>query len=160
MFMDNRKQDRRSQRPRAGSAWPGSAWSSPLPMRRSSMRNSLRETTNFSRFQELDSYHQHGRVPCRQFSFFEGMLYLAHAGVSGGYLHGRMARLDPADACRCTRSISASSSTRSTSLINFTEQFQRGYSGFKRFLEVTEVTARNSGQTGRRIRSADVEGQH
>lgn len=82
------------------------------------------------------SYHQMGVFHAGN-SFFEGMLYLAML-VSGGIFmaYGKIA---PADLAVYALYIGIFINPID-SLINFTEQFQRGYSGFKRFLEVTEVT--------------------
>ena len=82
------------------------------------------------------SYHQMGVFHAGN-SFFEGMLYLAML-VSGGIFMA-YGRIDPADLAVYALYIGIFINPID-SLINFTEQFQRGYSGFKRFLEVTEVT--------------------
>ena len=82
------------------------------------------------------SYHQMGVFHAGN-SFFEGMLYLAML-VSGGIFMG-YGKIDPADLAVYALYIGIFINPID-SLINFTEQFQRGYSGFKRFLEVTEVT--------------------
>ena len=82
------------------------------------------------------SYHQMGVFHAGN-SFFEGMLYLAML-VSGGIFMA-YGKIDPADLAVYALYIGIFINPID-SLINFTEQFQRGYSGFKRFLEVTEVT--------------------
>ena len=82
------------------------------------------------------SYHQMGVFHAGN-SFFEGMLYLAML-VSGGVFMA-YGKIDPADLAVYALYIGIFINPID-SLINFTEQFQRGYSGFKRFLEVTEVT--------------------
>lgn len=86
--------------------------------------------TKASSYKAMGSYHSVN-------SFLEGLLYIT-AIISGGYffINGRISPMEfamyflyigifisPIDA-----------------LINFTELFQRGYSGFKRFVEVIETT--------------------
>ncbi|MCI1966912.1 MAG: ABC transporter ATP-binding protein/permease [Oscillospiraceae bacterium] len=69
-------------------------------------------------------------------SFFEGLLYLTVL-ISGGYFiaHGELALSDLAVyALYITIFINPIDV-----LVEFTEQFQKGYSGFKRFLEVIET---------------------
>lgn len=81
------------------------------------------------------SYHQMGVFHAGN-SFFEGMLYLAML-VSGGIFmaYGKIA---PADLAVYALYIGIFINPIDA-LINFTEQFQRGYSGFRRFLDVIEV---------------------
>lgn len=81
------------------------------------------------------SYHQMGVFHAGN-AFFEGMLYLAML-VSGGIFMA-LGKIDPADLAVYALYIGIFINPIDA-LINFTEQFQRGYSGFKRFLEVTEV---------------------
>ncbi len=68
--------------------------------------------------------------------FFQGLLYVAIL-TSGGWAvaHGS---LDPAELAIYALYIGIFINPVDV-LINFTEQFQRGYSGFKRFLEVVET---------------------
>lgn len=78
------------------------------------------------------SYHIMGSFSAGA-SFFEGLLYVAVI-VSGGYFiaHGS---LNIADLAVYILYINIYINPLDT-IINFTEQFQKGYAGFKRFLEV------------------------
>ncbi len=69
--------------------------------------------------------------------FFQGLLYVAII-VAGGVFIAR-GTLEPAELAIYALYIGIFLGPVNV-LINFTEQFQRGYSGFKRFLEVIETT--------------------
>lgn len=87
-------------------------------------------------------------------AFFEGMLYLAM--LVSGCIFMAYGKIEPADLAVYALYIGIFINPID-SLINFTEQFQRGYSGFKRFLEVVEVTPEIQDRAGA-VPLSDVKG--
>ena len=84
---------------------------------------------------KVGSYTQMGRYVAGN-SFFEGLLYLAVL-ISGGFsiAHGT---LRPTDLAVYVLYINIYVNPLEV-LINFTEQFQKGYAGFKRFVQVLDT---------------------